>query len=104
LSLVFKDKVVDISVTDYLASESRESYFGYRVRVDFPETFTEVNSYEYNLDNENSLPCEYLVNSRKNRLKTLARIINKRGHHDATEGCYEITVSGKSDPLFQDCL
>jgi len=104
LSLVFKDTVVDVSVTDYLASESRESYFGYRVRVDFPETFTEVDPYEYGINNEGSLPREYLVNSRKNRLKTLAGIINKRGYHDATEGCYEIAVSGKSDPLFQDIL
>jgi superfamily II DNA or RNA helicase len=104
LSLVFKDTVVDISVTDYLASESRESYFGYRVRIEFPDVFTDVDPYTYSLNNEQSLPREYLVNSRKNRLKALAGIIDMRGYRDEIKGCYEIAISGKSDPLYKDIL
>jgi len=105
LSLIFKDTVVDISVTDYLASESRESYFGYRVPIHFPEVFTEVDPYVYGMGSKRSLPREYLVNSRKNRLKVLAGIIDKRGYrYKVAKGCYEISVSGKSDPLFQDIL
>lgn len=57
---------------------------------------------KYNLINNKHIPKEFMFNSRENRLKLLAGIIDSDGHYQRNMKQYEITF--KSEKLFDDVL
>lgn len=48
-----------------------------------------------NLIKNKHIPTSYLINSRKNRLKLLAGLIDSDGNYDSNFNCYEISQSNK---------
>ena len=78
LSLRNGPEVVDIALLDYLALPERHSMLGYRVPVDFPETPVDKDPYEVGLNAVvgDTIPREYMCNSRRIRLQLLAGLVN----------------------------
>jgi P4 family phage/plasmid primase-like protien len=57
---------------------------------------------KYNLKDNKHIPSDFIFNSRENRLKLLAGIIDSDGHYQKNMKQYEITF--KSEKLFDDVL
>ena len=57
---------------------------------------------KYNLKNNKHIPNKFMFNSKENRLKLLAGIIDSYGHYQRNMKQYEITF--KSEKLFNDVL
>jgi superfamily II DNA or RNA helicase len=72
------DKIIDISVENYLSSNTRELLMGYRVPLDFPLIPVE-DPYLFGLNLNCSIPMNYKCNTRENRTKLLDGIIAKYG-------------------------
>lgn len=81
LSLVNIDnEYIDISVEKYLllSDDDKEKLFGYKTGVEFEEKKLDLDPYILgtSLDNK-KIPKDYKINSRENRLKLLAGLIDK---------------------------
>ena len=59
---------------------------------------------KYNLINNKHIPLIYKTNSRENRLKLLAGIIDSDGYYNAEGNLFEITQSKDHENLFDDII
>lgn len=50
---------------------------------------------KYNLECNKYIPQHFLINSRENRLKLLAGLLDSDGHYQVTKNCYELTMKSK---------
>lgn len=76
-----EDRVLEIAIKDYLKLSKAEKrrLRGYRVSVEFPEKYVDIDPYIFATSLKNpfiSIPDIYKYNSRENRLKLLAGIID----------------------------
>lgn len=96
-SLPTAGDILDVSIEDYITrdDEWKKAFKGYKVSIDFPHRFTERNPYNIGLSilNFNSIPKEYLVNSRKIRLLLLAGILDSIGYHDNDCLCIKTDIA-----------
>jgi hypothetical protein len=105
-------ETIEIAVKDYLKlSEEKKSMLkGYKVPVNFEEKKVPFNPYnigywlgdgiskenqsdfikELNLLNNKHIPMIYKCNSRENRLKLLAGLLDSNGNLDNTDSCFEL--------------
>ena len=108
------DNVLEISVKDYLElpDDKKKLLKGYKVPVDFPEKELPYDPYyigqwltdeenkdhflnilkELNLLNNKHIPMLYKCNSRENRLKLLAGLIDIAGHLDKSSTKFELNL------------
>lgn len=117
LKNISKDNIIEISVIDYLKlpNYKKEYLKTYRVPVDFPEQKVTIDPYmigywlgnsqipiEYkDVKNEN-IPDIYIYNSRENRLKLLAGIIDNYG--TLQNDCFEILYTFEKEKLFDNII
>ena len=78
------NKIIEITVKDYLtlSDDEKKELKGYKVAIEFSEKEVPIDPYHfgYSLDeNINSIPLIYKCNSRDNRLKLLAGILDSQG-------------------------
>ena len=75
--------IIEISIKDYLelSKSEQESLKGYKVKVEFEEKALNIDPYSVGLSicRSEYIPFEYKCNSRYNRLKLLAGIIDNYG-------------------------
>jgi len=97
------DNVLEISVKDYLElSKNKKALLkGYKVPVDFPEKKLEFDPYMigYWFKDEKilcDLPMIYKCNSRDNRLKLLAGLIDNCGSFNKKTNVFELIIENKS--------
>jgi len=105
-------ETIEISVKDYLKLSEKEKALlkGYKVPVNFEEKDLPFDSYmigywlgdgiskenqndfikELKLLNNKHIPMIYKCNSRENRLKLLAGLLDSNGHVDNTDSCFEL--------------
>jgi len=127
IEIINNEQIIEISVIDYLKlPKSRKTQLKtYRVPVDFPEQKVNIDPYiiGYWLGDDSSntpqittddkeivsyfekfcIPDIYKYNSRKNRLKLLAGLIDSDGHLKK-EGGFEFTQKVKSEKLIEDII
>jgi hypothetical protein len=101
-----KNDVVEISVKEFLklSDEEKKLLKGYKVSIQFSEKETPISPYEfgYSLDeNVVSIPLIYKCNSRLNRLKLLAGLLDNKGIF--TNNYYELQKI-KNETLLSDIL
>jgi superfamily II DNA or RNA helicase len=98
----------DIEIRDYINEFSSVNSFTFKekfvtknvicYRFNFNKT-ENIKLYEafnrYNLINNKHIPKDFLVNSRDNRLKLLAGLLDTDGHYHHHHGYYEITTKYK---------
>ena len=119
------DNVLEISVKDYLElpDDKKKLLKGYKVPVDFPEKELPYDPYyigqwltdeenkdhflnilkELNLLNNKHIPMLYKCNSRENRLKLLAGLIDIAGHLDKSSTKFELNLE-KNEVLMDDVI
>ena len=75
------DNVIEISVKDYLElpEQTKGLLKGYKVRVDFPEKEVPMDPYFIGTTLTDKIPELYKCNSRVNRLKLLAGLLDSNG-------------------------
>lgn len=76
------DNMIDISIRDYikLNDETKSQLHGYTGKcVQWQHRDLKIDPYLFGLTNENHIPIEYIVNSKENRLKLLAGLIDSCG-------------------------
>jgi hypothetical protein len=105
-------ETIEIAVKDYLklSEEKKALLKGYKVPVNFEEKKVPFDPYnigywlgdviskenqsdfikELNLLNNKHIPMIYKCNSRENRLKLLAGLLDSNGHLDNTGSCFEL--------------
>jgi hypothetical protein len=81
----FKEDITEISVEDYiqLPKSQKNILNGYKVSVEFDEKKVDVDPYEFGLTlfkTNKNIPNDYKLNSKHNRLKLLAGIIDGIGN------------------------
>jgi len=112
----YKDiDILNISVEEYIkkSDEFKSNYKGYKVAVEFSEQKLEIEPYflglwlgngdsnfqnklkDFNLLNNKHIPQKYLINSRENRLKLLAGLVDSSGYYDDKRHVIEITQKSK---------
>lgn len=111
---VSKDGVVDIPIKKYLSlpEEYKNNLYGYQVSIDFKNTYIETDPYMlgFCLDSGNNnqinhIPKNYKCNSRENRLKLLAGLIDSElGSYNHKFGYFELIQPFKSDQLTDDTI
>jgi superfamily II DNA or RNA helicase len=73
------EKIIDISLKDYLKLPNNRLYYGYRVPIIFPEIEIDCDPYIFGITcciNKCNIPYEFKCNSRYIQLKVLAGIID----------------------------
>ena len=115
-----KDKVLDISVTEFLQlpKNDHEPLLGYRVPVIFEEKSVEIDPYllgyslgdvfsketmvttHYDMIKNKHIPLHYKCNCRRIQLELLAGIIDSSGYY--RRNCYEIVQ--KNEKLLDDII
>jgi hypothetical protein len=99
-------ETLDISIQKYLDHPEREYLLGYRVPIDFPEMPLNIDPYTYGiqLDKHNGLwiPEKYLHNSRENRLKLLAGMLDKMA--SGNKSSYSILIPPNSVFVIESLL
>ena len=111
------DNILEISVKDYLElSEKKKSLLkGYKVPIEFPEKELPFDPYMIGYwlgdedflyekterdifinKNKNNIPILYKCNSRNNRLKLLAGLIDKHGFLNRKNNILELSIENKS--------
>lgn len=75
------DNIVEISVKDYLElpEHTKALLKGYKVSVDFPEKEVPIDPYLFGTTLTDNIPLVYKCNSRVNRLKLLAGLLDSNG-------------------------
>lgn len=87
-------KVVDIALKDFLLRKDKETLKGYRVAIDFPEIQVYIDPYTFGFQlNRGYIPYIYRCNSKQNRLKLLAGILDNIGH--SFDDCIFINQNNK---------
>ena len=108
LSLKHKttSEILDISIKDYLNHPEREALLGYRVPINFPEIPLNIDAYLYGIQFDKYsglwIPEKYLHNSRENRLKLLAGIVDNMG--SVNKSSYSIPIPPKSLHFIESML
>jgi hypothetical protein len=87
------NNIIEIAVKDYLTltDDEKKELKGYKVAVEFTEKEIPIDPYQfgYYLDEKtSSIPFIYKCNSRLNRLKLLAGLLDKQG--DFNNGVFEL--------------
>jgi len=99
-------EILDISIQDYLDHPERKSLLGYRVPIDFPEMPLNIDPYTYGIQFDKYgglwIPEKYLHNSRENRLKLLAGIVDKMG--SVNKLSYSIPIPPKAYFVLESIL
>jgi len=100
------DNVYEISIKDYLLlSDKKKSLLkGYKVPVEFPEKELPNDPYMigYSLANNDHIPTDYKFNSRENRLKLLAGLLDSDGYYDTKKHCFEFLC--RNEKLMDDVI
>jgi len=100
------DNVYEISIKDYLLlSDKKKSLLkGYKVPVEFPEKELPNDPYMigYSLANNDHIPTDYKFNSRENRLKLLAGLLDSDGCYDTKKHCFEFLC--RNEKLMDDVI
>jgi hypothetical protein len=119
--------VIEISIKDYLTLSNKKRSFlkGYKVPVSFSEKEVPIDPYiighwlgdgngkchnniflnalkDLNMINNKHIPSLYKCNSRENRLKLLAGLIDSDGHYCKAKNCFEF--KNKNETLMDDVI
>lgn len=100
-------KIIDIPIEDYINSSEdfKSNYRGYKVGVDFPSQKTELDSYSFGYNSNRkdsgikSIPDEYKINDRKNRLELLAGLLDSNSDSNPNRKStpfYRLIISNSS--------
>jgi len=100
LSLMTDSGVVDISVKDFLGlpKSDQDKFMLYHVPVEFGEKDVDIDPYVFGLSSTPNIPGIYKYNSRNNRLKLLAGLIDSCGC--IVNNCCEIIHVSPDDILY----
>jgi len=123
------DNIIEIAVKDYLQLSNKKKAFlkGYKVPIDFVEKELPMDPYmigywlgdgssygakitsqdlntlkELNMINNKHIPLLYKCNSRENRLKLLAGLLDSDGSFDQSKNTFEFTQ--KNEQLMDDVI
>jgi hypothetical protein len=122
------DNVIEIAVKDYLELSDKKKTLlkGYKVPVDFPERELPIDPYMIgywlgdgtysescitlentlkglNLLNNKHIPMIYKCNSRENRLKLLAGLLDRHGNLDKSSSGFDLNLE-KNQALMDDVI
>ena len=108
LKSIRSQQVIEISVKDYLKlpPNIKETLRGYRIAIDFPEKKLDIDPYVIGFEittqeGNKHIPIEYKCNSRENRLKLLAGLLDNNGSLN-DNSVFEFVH--KSEKLISDIL
>lgn len=93
------DKIIDLSIDDYLTNPEKESMKGYKVPIQFPKKEVQGDAYEIGYKLTDRIPFEYKCNDRSIQLELLAGIIDSRAN--VIHYKYEIKNKGNLEENFQ---
>ena len=98
------DNIIEISVKDYLQlpESTRELLKGYKVPVDFPEKEVPMDPYLIGSTLTDNIPLVYKCNSRENRLKLLAGLLDTNGKLNKKGTGFELIQ--KNELLLDDVI
>ncbi len=95
---ITNDNIIEIPVKDYLElpEETRSLLKGYKVPVDFPEKEVPMDPYLIGNTLTDKIPLLYKCNSRGNRLKLLAGLLDSNGKVNQKGAGFEFIQKNKS--------
>ena len=98
------DNIIEISVKEYLElpEQAKALLKGYKVPVDFPEKEVPMDPYFIGNTLTDNIPLLYKCNSRENRLKLLAGLLDRYGCLD--NKCSGFVFTNKNEPLVDDVI
>ena len=98
------DNIIEISVKDYLElpEQTKGLLKGYKVHVDFPEKEVPMDPYFIGNTLTDKIPLLYKCNSRVNRLKLLAGLLDSNGRVNQKGTCFEFIQ--KNESLLDDVI
>ena len=98
------DNIIEISVKDYLElpEKTKTLLKGYKVPVDFPEKEVPMDPYLIGNTLTDKIPLLYKCNSRENRLKLLAGLLDRYGCLD--NKCIGFVFTNKNETLVDDVI
>jgi hypothetical protein len=101
---ITNDNIIEISVKDYLElpEETKALLKGYKVPVDFPEKEVPMDPYLIGNTLTDNIPLLYKCNSRVNRLKLLAGLLDINGKVNQKGTCFEFIQ--KNESLLDDVI
>jgi hypothetical protein len=101
---ITNDNIIEISVKDYLElpEETKALLKGYKVPVDFPEKEVPMDPYLIGNTLTDNIPLLYKCNSRVNRLKLLAGLLDTNGKVNQKGTCFEFIQ--KNESLLDDVI
>lgn len=101
---ITNDNIIEISVKDYLElpEETKALLKGYKVPVDFPEKEVPMDPYLIGNTLTDNIPLLYKCNSRVNRLKLLAGLLDSNGKVNQKGTCFEFIQ--KNESLLDDVI
>jgi hypothetical protein len=94
------DNVLEIAVKNYLelSDNKKKMLKGYKVPVEFEEKIIPIEPYKfgytkiYDVLINTNIPMIYKCNSRENRLKLLAGLLDKHGYLNKNKNCFKIRI------------
>jgi len=104
---IINNNVVNMTVTDYLEYPmiKKNNLKGYRVPIDFNSNKIDIEPYSFGsklMDRHNSIPCNYKINSVRNRLLLFFGIFDKYGFMNYSNNSYELECN--NDILANDII
>ena len=101
---ITNDNIIEISVKDYLElpEQTKALLKGYKVPVDFPEKEVPIDPYLIGNTLTDKIPLLYKCNSRENRLKLLAGLLDRYGCLD--NKCIGFVFTNKNETLVDDVI